>query len=408
MKKILKKLWIILYFTTLFFPVYAQEVSDAPENTVNSQSDDEKKEKKKISFKDPEDGYFDLSQFLIEKHGFIPVPIFITDPAVGGFGGGIAPVFIQPNEPREKNGKLYPTPPDVAAVFGAVTANLSWGAGAMYTADIKPWDARFFLGAAYADVNLKYYFNLEQINKTVSAEFNTKAVPIFASIRKSLFDPRFSAGLEYVFTWENISMEEDPSHPYFNEIGNYIVDQLDGNVALLNLRLNFDGRDSTFTPNKGINASLKTGVSSWIFGSSYEYWLMEGSVYYYFPILQNLITGLRVDMQQAWEDIPFFIKPFVDMRGIPAARYSGTTTMLAEIEERWDFFPRWSLVAFGGLGTAFDDWEKIGESELAWSAGLGFRYLMAKQFGLRMGMDFAIGPEGFTWYVIFGNAWMRQ
>ena len=43
-------------------------------------------QKKNLLFKDSVDGAFDMSDYLIEAHGFIPVPILITEPALGGFG----------------------------------------------------------------------------------------------------------------------------------------------------------------------------------------------------------------------------------------------------------------------------------------------------------------------------------
>ena len=44
-------------------------------------------------FLDPEDGQLDLSEWLLDRRGFLPMPIIITEPAVG-FGGGVALVFI--------------------------------------------------------------------------------------------------------------------------------------------------------------------------------------------------------------------------------------------------------------------------------------------------------------------------
>ena len=42
-------------------------------------------------FTDPEDGMFDVSHWLAEKKGFFPVPIIITEPAVG-YGAGAAQI----------------------------------------------------------------------------------------------------------------------------------------------------------------------------------------------------------------------------------------------------------------------------------------------------------------------------
>ncbi len=46
-------------------------------------------------FLDPKDGMFDASKWVLDNAvGFMPVPIIITDPAVGA-GGGAALLFFQ-------------------------------------------------------------------------------------------------------------------------------------------------------------------------------------------------------------------------------------------------------------------------------------------------------------------------
>lgn len=44
-------------------------------------------------FTDPQDGYLDASAWLLEDRMFLPVPILITEPAVG-YGVGAALVFF--------------------------------------------------------------------------------------------------------------------------------------------------------------------------------------------------------------------------------------------------------------------------------------------------------------------------
>ena len=65
-------------------------------NSVFSQADstnNKQEKKKKMSVIDPEDGALDLSAFLKSPAGFFPVPIIITEPAVG-YGGGAALIFF--------------------------------------------------------------------------------------------------------------------------------------------------------------------------------------------------------------------------------------------------------------------------------------------------------------------------
>ena len=42
---------------------------------------------------------------------------------------------------------------------------------------------------------------------------------------------------------------------------------------------------------------------------------------------------------------------------------------------------------------------------LAGYAAIGFRYLIAKQYGFNMGIDVARGPEDTVWYIQAGSAW---
>ena len=44
-------------------------------------------------FLDPEDGMFDMTEWLGEAYGFLPVPIIVTEPAVG-YGAGLAVAWL--------------------------------------------------------------------------------------------------------------------------------------------------------------------------------------------------------------------------------------------------------------------------------------------------------------------------
>ena len=45
------------------------------------------------------------------------------------------------------------------------------------------------------------------------------------------------------------------------------------------------------------------------------------------------------------------------------------------------------------------------DGEVAWNAGAGFRYLLARLFGIRAGIDVARGPEDWALYIVVGSAW---
>ena len=41
------------------------------------------------------------------------------------------------------------------------------------------------------------------------------------------------------------------------------------------------------------------------------------------------------------------------------------------------------------------------------AGGAGFRYLLARTYGLHIGLDVAVGPDKPIFYVVFGHAWLR-
>ena len=162
----------------------------------------------------------------------------------------------------------------------------------------------------------------------------------------------------------------------------------------------WDGRDTIFTPSQGTRAEVSFLWYDPAIGSDYQYWKLHAYQLGYFPVLPSLTVGLRVDAQLTGGDVPFYGLPYVRLRGVPALRYQGDSALVAETELRWDVVRRWSLVGFGGAGAV-----DALRDEVARSAGGGFRYLLARAFGLRMGIDVARGPEEWAFYVVFGNSW---
>jgi len=67
------------------FAALAQVISEPLRSAeiVSDASRIEVKREGSARFFDPEDGQFDLSYFLENPHGFLPIPIVVTGPAVG-------------------------------------------------------------------------------------------------------------------------------------------------------------------------------------------------------------------------------------------------------------------------------------------------------------------------------------
>ena len=95
------------------------------------------------------------------------------------------------------------------------------------------------------------------------------------------------------------------------------------------------------------------------------------------------------------------------LRGAPAMRYQGEQVAQAEAELRWQFYKRWSLVGFAGTGLAQADIQGEENDRSVVTGGTGFRYEVARKYGIHAGVDIAWGPDETAVYIQVGSAWMR-
>ena len=205
-------------------------------------------------------------------------------------------------------------------------------------------------------------------------------------------------GLDYLF----LSTELGNANPLFNT-----PKEIKGIVSKLGLVFDYDKRDNVFTPDKGIRWNTNLAQSAEFIGSDYEFTTFSSAAYWYIPVSKRIISGFRAEYQQIFGSPPFYLKPYIVMRGIPVMRYQGDITALAETEWRWDFTNRHSLVTFGGTAKAISDGDTFQNSNWRVSGGVGWRYLIARKLKLRAGIDIARGPEEWAYYIVFGTNWIK-
>jgi hypothetical protein len=349
------------------------------------------------------DGRMDLSRFLIEMHGFVPVPFLITEPALGGFGGGLAAVFIKQRPPAVDTvrgvRKVTLTRPDMTGAAFMYTVNDSYLAGAFRMGTWLKARSKYRLIAGYGNINLSFYNTLGGEERKY--DFNFKAIPFSGMLEKQFPGTPWHAGLRYLFLQSQLRAVGQDLPEFVSDL------EINSRVSMPALGVDYDTRDNIFSPNKGYLLDVSLSWSDPVFGSDYSYENLSTYGLAYFTLNENLIGGVRYEMQQVFGAPPFYLKPYINLRGIPVARYQGNITSVAETEIRWDFVRRWSAVAFVGSGKAYDEWSAFGNASWHSAGGAGFRYLVARQFKLRMGVDIARSPGQWAYYLVFGSAWMK-
>jgi len=281
------------------------------------------------------------------------------------------------------------------------TANGSWGGMAFRSGTLIKSRIKYLVGGGYLNMNMSFYKTFPQIGEQEMA-FNIKTVPIILQGIKRIGFSKWYGGFRYMFMNSKISFEGEEK---FDSLGTLlesrnVLSELSGIIEL-------DSRDNIFTPDRGVKFHVDGGCSNQAIGSDYDFWEANYYSYLYHPLARNLIGGLRIDGQQTFGTVPFYLLPYLDMRGLPVFRYQGQADILTEAELRWDFRYRWSIMLYSGIGKAFDDWNDFGSAEWINTIGTGFRYLIARKFKLRMGIDVARGPEKWAYYIVFGSNWLK-
>ena len=388
--------FLSISFVSVFIasPLLAQEAIEQGENTA--ESDDEQKGFMS-KFKDPEDGKFDISEYLLDNLvGFMPIPLIITEPAVEN-GLGIAGAFFH----RPKADQMQPGDDNlimlnISVVAAAYTGNDSWFVGGGHLRNWGKDHYRYEIMGGYADINLDWYGSGNNIDPENGLRFNAKGAMLDQLFLMRVGSSRWYLGPELRFLSSEVSFDLGlpiDLPPVENRIVGASV------VAL------YENVDFRFTPRNGLTTQLKATVNHENIGSDFNYEELSWQVRQYFEFADKYFFSWRLDGASTSGDVPFYMEPFVDLEGIAAMRYQGPTAATVEIRGGLDITPRWSVLGFAGAGRTADSISDLSSANTHSAYGAGFRYLLARRMGMRIGLDVAKGPEETYWYLIVGSAW---
>jgi len=341
---------------------------------------------------------------------FLPIPIFLTEPAFG-YGLGVALGYIHPTkedtetqeEPSlqtlgsvtsERSGQK--TPPTITGVAGGYTAKDTWGAAVAHSTSWRKDTIRYAGGLAYVDINSTYYI----IDR--SLDFNLKGAALYQDLKFRLGKSRFFLGGKLLVleteSQFDITLGED------TEIGADDIQSLNVGVAA---SATFDTRDNVFTPNNGQLIQFDIFRFDEALGGDFDYWKGNLKLLSFYQLHSRFVLGLSVAASTMDGSAPLYAYPWVSMRGIPALRYQGKSAGTIEVEGRWNILPRWAIVGFAGAGVVYS--REISGFNIVnddiFAGGAGVRYFMMRDLGLWLGVDVARGPEDWYAYITVGQAW---
>jgi hypothetical protein len=349
-------------------------------------------------FRDAQDGQVDVSDWLLDQKGFLPVPMVITEPAVG-YGAGLFALFFresmrEASTAANDSGRLLP--PDIFAIGGAATENGTrvGAAGGMVSFDDHRY--RWRGGIGRVDMNLDF-FGAGGTRRPLAYNLKGWGTEQHGMLRLGESDAWVVARWVYSDFDNRFDVEGDAA------AAGPIVRA--SRASGLGLSLEVDSRDNFFTPSRGWRGNLDVTWYDPSWGSDTRFQSYRAQAFGYWPAARSLVLAGRIDVRAADGDVPYYLLPFVDLRGVPAFRLQDRRTGVMETEARWNVTPRWALIGFVGAARAWGTTTSFDEGTGSVAKGAGFRYLIARRLGMYVGVDWAWSTQDHAFYIQVGSAW---
>ncbi|GAM76351.1 outer membrane protein [Vibrio ishigakensis] len=328
-----------------------------------------------------------------------------------GYGGGVAGLFMHETEDERKARKAAALTsldggaqlvPSAMSVLGALgTENGTWFVFGGHRHSWKNDAIRYEGGAGFGVVNLDLFKQIS-LGPLDPIEFGfgttTKAGAILQKVQFRVADTPLMLGVKQVAAISTIESD--------NKVVDWFMDALLGEQAVtsgLGLVVDYDTRDNIFYPTRGYRIEADYMVYDEAIGSDYNYRNLNLDGQAFIPLANKWTLGLAGNYQNFEQGDGFVSptsKPYVDIRGVSAFRYQGDEIGSVQAQITYDIDHRWKVSGFYGAGRAIesDDIHKdIG------AGGVGFRYQIARRYGLHLGMDYALSRDESAVYFNVGS-----
>ncbi len=331
-----------------------------------------------------------------KKGNLVPFPVPITDENLG-YGGvlGIAYMKINQKSSREH------TPRTITGIAGGGTSTGTWLATVFHSQTFRNDRIRYDGVIGYADVYLDFYL-LEKF-EFLKFPINTN-ISFWGTQHQVLFrfgNSKFFLGPQYRYMNINSEIKLELNHPNYDDLVFY--KNIKERVSALALLGNYDNRDQKLSPVTGYYTGFVYRMNADWLGATRNYFSGDLFAYAYYKVGSRLYSIFNFDYQFIQDTAPFYSKPYIGLRGIPAMRYQANQVATMQMQWRVDVIKNFSLVAFTGIGKAYNSFEDFNSSDWVYNYGTGVRYTLKNVDNLRVGVDFGWGKDNFGWVISFGT-----
>lgn len=329
-----------------------------------------------------------------------------TPEASFGIGGAMLASFMMNSNDSVSMRSFIPVGFNISLNGTIVVA----GAGTLYMNQNR---FRIYLKYEYRDEPSHYYGKgydfIESIERSdTTTKFHKRSFQVYPRFVWEL-RPGLFVGPLFDISYANASkvnpvMAKDP---YFTAFRSKYL-----NVGLGGL-VQYDTRDDVATPTKGLLVSGMGKVYSHIYGSRYDYRMLELEYRQYAKVFRpRSVLAWTAKTQIGFGDVPFTELPMFgtpnDLRGYYWGQYRDKSMAYAIVEYRHSFgsedayrrgrfYSKLGFVLWGGTGTIGDNPAEWSKWKMNYGAGLRIQVQPHKNFRLDVGK--APGTKGVLFYM---------
>ena len=337
---------------------------------------------------------------------FLPLPIIITEPAIGeGLGAALIYFHAAPGDDAPKLASAHTLsradrkqtpPPTATGVFGAYTNNDTRVVGVGHARTFK--DDVWRLSALLADAKIFATYYVADF----PFDFSLEGTVAFAKVKRRFGSSNMFVG--FATSWLDADITF-PLDPVFNPGDEPLLPGIDFRDVGASMSFIYDSRDDTMMPESGLLGEIAAWHYDEALGGDYNYTKTNLKVNSFHKLGKKFVLGWRIDASVAAGDYPFYAAPYVKLRGIPALRYQGESAGVVEIELRYQFAKRWAVLGFTGEGWTDERnlADKTADEIDAFGFGVRWEALPAKN--VWVGLDLARGPEDDYFYIQLVHPW---
>ncbi len=323
---------------------------------------------------------------MIKKGNLVPLPIaFYTPETSLAFGGVLFNLFrTVPEDTLSKFSNVR-----TAIIFTLRSQLLIDVDHDIFTRNEKYRITGKFLFAKFPDF---FYGIGNQTEEKDEELYSANNFNIKTQFMRQIFD-NFYAGLIYNFYYlGNIDKEVDGILDTARIVGS------DGGISSgIGFIIQWDTRDFNLNSTSGHFIELATRHYRDYLGSDFTYNIIELEALKFFTLAPKHVLGLQFQGRFSNREVPFQQLSLLGgdklMRGYYRGRYRDKVLYAAQAEYRWQFYRRFGLVVFGGLGDVSEEFNSFDFSDVKPSYGFGLRYMILPKRKVNLRLDFGFGEN---------------